>query len=388
MNATGRRVALSEVSELLAPGLPLPFRILDGEGRLLLAVGQSIVDARQLTALFDRGACVEGTELDAVRAARAAEQDRSGRPGSTRRRTLFDRWERQVWTLDDLLRSLARRLPMAEEIEAFVDDHLELVDRDPDVALFHCIRQDDRRFALYSLTHALHCSAVVLLAARLLGWEPQRAQCALRVALTMNASIVELQARMAEQSDPPTKKQLALIREHPLKSAQMLRAAGITDSSWLAGVEAHHECAGGSGYPRALAEVDELAHLVRSADVFTAKISPRALRAPMAPQAAARQLFQEEGGGPIAGAIIKAVGVYPPGDFVRLRNGDAAIVTRRATAGAGVQVVSLLDARGKPLLNAPRRDAGTAEFAITGALAERTGLPRVLPEQVYGLLEP
>ncbi|MDE1950902.1 MAG: hypothetical protein KGI35_19975, partial [Burkholderiales bacterium] len=175
MNATVRRIALSEVADLLVPGQPLTLRILDSEGRLLLAVGQSIVDARQLTALFDRGACVEAAELEAVRAARAAEQAGGGRPGSTRKRTLFDRWERQVWTLDALLRSLAGGLPMAAEIEAFVDDHLGLVDRDPDVALFHCVRQDDRRFALYGLTHALHCSAVVLLAARLLGWPAPRA---------------------------------------------------------------------------------------------------------------------------------------------------------------------------------------------------------------------
>ena len=41
---------------------------------------------------------------------------------------------------------------------------------------------------------------------------------------------------------------------------------------------------------------------------------------------AARQLFQEEQGGALAGALIKAVGVYPPGDLVRLKNGDIGVV--------------------------------------------------------------
>lgn len=89
------------------------------------------------------------------------------------------------------------------------------------------------------------------------------------------------------------------------------------------------EHADAHGYPRAVAEVTDTARLVRAADVFAAKISPRAFRAPLAPQAAARQLFEEEQGGPIAAALIRAVGLYPQGDFVRLKNGEAAIVAHR-----------------------------------------------------------
>jgi hypothetical protein len=89
----------------------------------------------------------------------------------------------------------------------------------------------------------------------------------------------------------------------------------------------------------------------------------------------------------VAGALIKAVGLYPPGDFVRLANGDAAVVVRRAVAGSAVQVASLLAANGKPLAGAPKRDTAVPDFAITGPLTDRKGLPRVLPEVVFGVLE-
>lgn len=92
----------------------------------------------------------------------------------------------------------------------------------------------------------------------------------------MNAASMSLQAQMAVQADPPTKKQLEQIRAHPALSAQMLRDSGVLDADWLAAVEDHHERAGGAGYPRGLAEVGEVAHLVRTADVFMAKITPRA----------------------------------------------------------------------------------------------------------------
>jgi len=386
VSAEQRRVPLAEVGDFVAPGQPLPFKLVDPVGRLLLAAGQVIANPRQLAALLERGACVEYPDLVAARQARAGS---AAAPAPlVRQRTLFDRWEQQIGLLDALLRRLGSEPQMQASIEAFADEHIALVDREADVALFICMRQDERRFALYGLTHALYTATVALLAARVLGWPPERARLAVLAALTMNVSIAELQARMAEQADPPTKKQLDQIRAHPQRSAGMLRASGVGDPAWLAAVEDHHERPGGGGYPRALHEVDLLARLVRAADAFMAKVSPRAIRAHLTPPVAARQLFQEEAGGPIAAALIKAIGIYPPGDFVRLRNGDAAMIVRRAAGAAAPSALALQDAKGRPLAGAPRRDTGLPEFAIAGPLNERAGLPRVLPEQVYGLLEP
>ncbi len=388
MNEPVRRVPLVEVSDLLAPGAPLPFRVLDAQGRLLLADGQRIADARQLSALMERGACVEWPDVERVRRERGAVGVDPGIEHAVRRETLFDRWEQFVWKLDTLLRVLGRDAGQVVDIDALATQFIGLVDREVDAALFLGMRQDDRRFALYGITHAMHTATVVLLAARTLGWPLAAQHRMVLAALTMNAAIVELQGRMAEQADPPTKKQIETIRAHPQASADLLRASGVTDADWLAAVEEHHERPGPGGYPRGVQATSDAAHLLRAADVFMAKVSPRALRAPMVPQQAARQLFQEEGGGPIAGALIKAIGVHPPGDLVKLKNGEAAIVVQRAAPGRATQVAALLDARGKVLSGAPRRDTAKPDFAIAGPLLDRGGLPRVLPEQVYGLLEP
>ena len=45
--------------------------------------------------------------------------------------------------------------------------------------------------------------------------------------------ILELQATMAEQVDPPTKKQLEQIRAHPGATVALLRETGITDDAML-----------------------------------------------------------------------------------------------------------------------------------------------------------
>jgi hypothetical protein len=392
--STPDRVPLVEVADLMSPGQPLPFRVLDGLGRLLLAQGQRIHDVRQLQALLERGACVQYDEAQQVRAKRGAAAAGDTRVPSTRELTWFDHFDQQVWMLDDLLRALvkgdlragAEGGPLAAQIGAFGDAFVALVDRQPDAALFHAVRQDDKRYALYALTHALHAAIVTLLAARQLGWPAPQVRSAVLATLTMNTAIIELQGRMAEQKEPPSKSQLDQIRAHPHRSADMLAAGGVVDDAWLQAVRDHHERTTG-GYPRGGSEPGELARLVRAADVYSAKISPRALRAAQTPQAAARQLFQEEGGGPLAAALIKAVGIYPPGDLVTLKNGETAVVVLRTAVATAPQVAVLFNAQGKPMAGAPRRDTAQGDTAIAGPLADRSRVTRVLPEVVYGLLK-
>ena len=387
MSQNPATLPLESVSDLMKPGMPLPFRVLDSLGRLLLAQGQSVLDVRQLKALLERGACVVYDEVQAVRKAReqSAGADTS-KSMSERKLTWFDRWERHIWDIDNALRLVGRDPAAMPLLTLLVQQQMDLVSSQPDAALFTLLRQDDKRFALYALNHARYTALVVQLTALLLGWTAERIHRAVAVVLTMNASIVELQARMAEQSEPPSKKQIVEIRAHPAKSAEMLRASGVTDPEWLVAVEDHHERKGAGGYPRAIAEPGELVGLVRAADVYAAKISPRALRAALSSQTAVRQLFQEDPASSIAGALIKAVGLYPPGDLVLLKNGESGIVARRAVAGAGAEVVVLMTALGRPVSGGPRRDTAVAEFAIAGPMADRSAAPRVLPEQVFGLI--
>lgn len=386
MNAPGHPVPLTSVSDLIAPGSPLPFNVLDAQGRLLLGQGQRVQDVRQLQSLLERGACVMYEDVQQERKRRAATgtADNRALSMSTRKLTWFDRWERHLWELDAALRHLGRAPDAVATLTELAEQQAAMVASQPDAALFTLLRQDDRRFALYAVSHARHTATLVQLTAPVMGWDAARTRCAVNVALTMNASIVELQAKMAEQAEPPTKKQMELIRSHPERSVELLQTAGVTDADWLGAVQDHHEQFGGGGYPRALTDPGELVRVVRAADVFAAKISPRAFRAALPPQQAARQLFQEEQGGAIAGALIKSVGLYPPGDLVKLKNGESCVVVRRV--GAGLEVAVLLGANGKPVPGAPRRDTSKPEHAIAGPLQERNGLTRVLPEQVFGLL--
>jgi HD-GYP domain-containing protein (c-di-GMP phosphodiesterase class II) len=380
-------VPLSQVEDLIRVGEPLPFRVLDVQARMLLACGQKLLNEGQLQMLMDRGAWVERSQVQLTR----VQRQQAGHalvPSAYRHRTLFDAWEELVWQLDRVLKRALRREAVAAEIAELSRTLVQLIDRDADVALYTAVRQDDRRFALYALTHGIHTATVTVLAARQLGWPPAQQMALCGAALTMNLSIGELQAQMAEQKTPPTARQLDLIRQHPVKSAELLQACGVADADWLAAVNDHHERRDGSGYPRKATEVGDGAALLRAADVYMAKISPRAQRPALVPKVAAAQLFKEEAGGPIATALIKPLGVYPPGDLVKLRSGEVGVVTRRGASGSAPTVATLTNAQGKPVVNTFTRDTSQPAYAIEGALADRTAYGRVLPERVYGLIDP
>jgi hypothetical protein len=336
------RAPLATVRDLVVIGQPLPFHVHDEYGRRLLAAGQVLTGDTQFEMLMERGAWVDSDEALAIRRDRQAAAAAGGGPlmSTYREPTLFDRWERLVWELDALLRKVLAGLPCAPELEALGQQLVAQVERDVDVALFVTIRPAEQRFALYALTHALHTATVAVVLGRQLGWVGGQQLKLVLGALTMNVSILELQAQMAAQPDPPSTRQRQIIRAHPETSAAMLQAAGVEDAEWLAMVRGHHERPDGAGYPAGTQGAGEMAHALRTVDVFTAKISNRAFRPALPIQAAARQLFQEEQGGPLATGMIKALGLYPPGELVQLKSGEIGVVARRGASATTPLVAS------------------------------------------------
>lgn len=357
-------------------GEPLPWGVRDEHGKLLLARGQIVASEAQLTALLERGA---GVDIEEVRAAASREEAAARRPVS-----LFAQWEQMLWQLDRLLRGIAEP-GFVERVGALVQHIETLTLRDPDIAIYLTVRQDPKRLTIYALAHSAHCALVGLLMARRLGWDAARTHTLMSAALTMNVAILELQGRMAAQGSPPTAPQMDMIRAHPGQGVAMLEAAGVTDAGWLQAVAQHHERPDGTGYPVGLREIGELPTVLRYVDVFMAKMAPRALRTPLSPQLAARQLFQESGGAAASAAIIKEFGIYPPGEFVQLKSGEMAVVVRRSGDARTPLASSITDRQGMPQVNTVVRDTAKPEFAITALASERNLVLRVPPERLFGL---
>jgi len=373
-----RVCSLHSVKERIVLGQPLPFSVRASSRLLLLARGQVIADDEQLEALLKRGAMVEVDELA------AAMQPPRRLDAEARLSRLPLEWDRLGH--DVRLALGAAPAEMAAAVHGSTDLLLALIDSAPEVALAQIVRQGDAGEGHYGVRHSIHAATACHAAARLLGWSPTEQRRAFQAALTMNVAMLDLQARLATQVSPLTIKQREAINEHPVRSAEMLAEAGIDDEDWLVAVRQHHELPGGNGYPRGLGEVEPLAELLRFADIYTARLSSRANRPAMSAMQAGRELHQMAASSPLAAALIKSFGIFPPGSIVRLASGEMGLVVRNGDKAHCPQVATLTDALGEPRMSPLLRDCGREAYAVAALLPSQSLPMRLTVERIASLI--
>lgn len=243
-----------------------------------------------------------------------------------------------------------------------------LVERDADMALYLQVQSAQRVQDHYSSQHALFCAVVVDLCLHHLNVGDAERQSAALATLTMNLSMMELQNELIHRERTPTLDQRRVIDGHAQAGAQLLRQVGVQDPVWLEIVELHHtDPPPETGY-EALSPTQRLASVVRRVDVFTAKMSSRRFRAGMPATLAARAACLGPDGRPdvVGSAVIKSLGMYPPGSYVKLASGEVAVVTRRGVKANEPVVASLVGRDGRPLAAATPRDTADRSHAVAG----------------------
>ena len=254
------------------------------------------------------------------------------------------------------------------ELDAVTEVTLQTVDASPEASLFEMIYGEE--IAGYAVAHALQTAFVTALVAQRMGWSLRDRQTLVKASLTMNIAMLDLQDALVRQPTPPTVRQRQEIDAHAARGRAMLEAAGVTDAVLLHTVAHHHVTDGGRALPADRSAISPLACLVHYADVYLARLSPRATRAALAVNVAARELQTSAGGqaNPYVTAIVQEVGIYPPGTFVKLRSGDTAIVLRRGATPETPLVSTLLRADGTPYLMTQLTDTGEPDHKVVAAL--------------------
>lgn len=256
--------------------------------------------------------------------------------------------------------------------------------RQPDTTLFALIHLTAGETRYYSATHAMLVCVMCMLAAReVLTWSEELETTLGRASLTMNIAMTDLQDQLARQTLEVSKEQRQLIDTHPVRSVELLRKRGVTDPVWLAAVLYHHSATAGPLAGR-IAPL-QIARLIQRADGFAARLSPRATRVAMAPAHAMQATyFDESRKVDEAGAsLIKALGIYPPGSFVRLASQEVGTVVRRGANSLTPRVAVLINRHGMPMAEPAIRDTRVHEYRIVANvhardIKVRTDLMRLL----------
>ena len=225
----------------------------------------------------------------------------------------------------------------------------------------------------YTVLHPLHQVIFGEVFASYLRLAPEERLSMACAAITSNIAMLDLQEILWRQAGPLKPTQQKLIRLHPAWARAMLERLGVDDALWLDAVLAHHERADGKGYPLGMSgeNIPMAARIIALTDIYDAMVMPRQHRPPN-PRAALRDLFLKRGqaiDADLSSIAIKALGVYPPGTFVKLQNGEIGVVIKRVAGNVHPIVRSLIGPRGAPLERPFRRNTDAMMYNIQDVVA-------------------
>jgi len=372
---------------LIRVGQALPFALRDADGNLMFAAGQVLENTPLLQALLERGAFVAAYETKEYRRALAHKMDTLMHQGAVLGEIVkaqaefsapkpvkvlevgqVEAWADLHINASAILRNAGRE-DFLPRFEALHEQVLARLTAQPDATLVVLVQDAAHNIPSYSSRHAILCAVLAALCAPKLGWDASWTGAITRAALSMNVSQSIEQDRLAEQFDAPNPAQRAKLDGHGDRSADLLQAHGVSDPLWLGAVRLHH--AAGPGPLAARPPAEQLARLLRRIDSFCARLSPRRSRQAMSGASAARSVYLDEMQQPdeAGAALIKAVGLYPPGTIVRLANDEIGIVVKRGHTAADPLVKSLLGKSGTPLSSPVTRDTRLKAQAVAASLA-------------------
>ncbi|MFE8070286.1 HD domain-containing phosphohydrolase [Marinobacteraceae bacterium S3BR75-40.1] len=353
----------------LVVGKPLPWAVYDENGGLLLRQGFVIQTEGQLEKLYERG--LFQSPLSATK--KKIEEDRE----EGRRVSPFAEYAPLLSDLELGLEAVMQQKPHAKErILGLARRINEMCKSDPDasIALVHIYAVEPTAYE-QTLFYAILCRFI----ARHMRFDREQAMILMAAALTANLALLPHQDKLNNSTKKLSEAQRAVINKHPLLSVIALDQAGVQNKRFLRVIAQHHERFDGSGYPKGLSGDDILpeAKALALAERYTAMVTRRAYRDRFRSDHARQDILTSVAEDPdqsVYQALFRALGDYPPGILVQLRNGETAVVTRRAKGDGMPETMAVVSASGNAYMGGIRRNAEDEDFAI-----EEVVVPKYLP---------
>lgn len=231
----------------------------------------------------------------------------------------------------------------------------DLLKRDTDMGLYLLFQLASNSPVGYSASHALVSAVLCHLIALELKLPVDERNSLVHAALTMNIAMTQLQDQMAGQLEKPSAAQQAAIRDHAVKSIRLLEGLGVMDPLWLEIISLHHDERAGQGSLQQISPAQRLARILRVVDRYAAMISPRKSREGRSATDSARSIVGQtsELTDEVGLVLVGVVGQCPPGTYVRLDDGQMAVVMRRSSLPSRPFVAIVINEAGA-LVNPPR----------------------------------
>jgi HD-GYP domain-containing protein (c-di-GMP phosphodiesterase class II) len=360
-------------------GKPLSFSIYDGDGKLLLTEGSVIRSVFQLNTLIERGIYFFGPGVP--------KKEEADEPIVVKSYP-FELIDEVYSDLKDILGRVIIDPKLPAKILKLCAKLQKASEYDHDACLG--VISFDQSYK-YPVMHSIHTALVCKTILKRLGWQPEQRLIPMAAAMTMNISMIELQDKLHSQSHPLTEEQRSEVLNHPEKSVDILKRCGVRDETWLNTIMQHHELLDGSGYPYAQKEkeIAQPSRIVTLGDIYGAKITGRAYRKPILATSALREIFLDKRqctDASISKLLIRNLGIFPPGSFVELNNGEIAVVTHVGKDARYPVVSSVVRADGRAYARPIVRDSSQDEFGIKKIISKKEARIEVNRYQLWGYI--
>ncbi len=364
----------------LIAGTALDFDLFDGTGRLLLRRGQIVSNQAMVDELIRRGASRLSLESDDASARRLYRRNAS-LPAFDSLSEMLDGLQRAMLPAPDPLRLRETIVALAEGLQVL------------------CLQEQDAAIASiclgtwphHSIKHQMDTAIAAEALAKALEMPRPTRLSMMCAAMTMNLSTLELHETLNERSGPIDDAEQVRMRGHPLASWELLRSSGVQDPVWLEAVRCHHESVDGTGYLELVGDRIPLeAQVLRISDMYTARVTHRSWAATEKSNLTLVEILRGLGKfvmPQVATSMVRALGIFPPGNHVLLENGEIGVVIRRGKDAKSPVVASYISPSGLPLGCPIHRDTAVDQFHCVAIIDPPKADVQLSPKALWGLRE-
>ena len=214
---------------------------------------------------------------------------------------------------------------MAEEV---VSDCVNSIVRNVDAMVWMSKIKHEHE---YTAEHSLNVCILAIAFGRHLKFDEMELNKIGLCGLLHDVGKMKVPNEILDKPESLTDEEKQLMNEHPALGHQILTEAKGVIPAALDVVLNHHERPDGDGYPRGLRadEFTEYAKIIAVVDAYDAMTSDRCYSRAKSPLEAQKILYDNRGSQfdeECALAFMQAIGPYPPGTWVELRNGMVGVV--------------------------------------------------------------
>lgn len=224
---------------------------------------------------------------------------------------------------------LGKQIDMGQ-VETLIDRMTESVldDGDALVSLLRIKSKDE-----YTYLHSLAVSALCISFAQSMNFDGAKIKGLGIGGLLHDIGKVKIPKGILNKPGPLTQGEFEIMKQHVHYGNEVLQQTTRLDECSICVTAHHHERLDGTGYPQGLRgdQISLFGQISAIVDIYDALTSERCYKAPMAPTAALRKVFEWSGAylnRALVEKFVTHIGIYPVGSVVRLRSGAIGVVVR------------------------------------------------------------